>query len=607
VACLSRVGAKWCGLVLAALSVIALAPSTPTATTKSVFTGWSGDCSGISTCALAMTGDHAATATFSAKCIGPKVVGKTLNKAKARIRKAHCRVGKITKKPSTLKKKGLVLKQTPKPGKRLKPNAKVNLVVGKGGLSAQAADGDLLRTISAANPEGCGTNIGVAFNGANLLVSCAGNNVIDVVRPSDGSLVSTITATSESSLGALAFDATRGKVWACSPAFGNGIVLIDPATGASSNAITPTAGGCQDGLAYDGSDDTLFHSADVSCTVGHTKTDGTAIASFNVCSPPLLGGTGNSGIAVGGDKLYMSNDGGQQIYRVEKNFSASSLFATLTQRLEDMECDNITFAPKTAIWVIDAFDRTLNAFEIPAGSCNFGGLPAGLTLTPATAENPVGTSHTVTATLDNPGGSNAGKTILFTVTGANPTTGSGVTDAAGKATFTYTGTNAGDDTITACFDRDDSGACDAGEPTATATKRWIVVNKNPDCSTVTPDVKLLWPPNHKFRLITLGGATDPDGDAVTLTVTGVTQDEALNGLGDGDTSPDAKTGTASNNVFARAERSGTGDGRVYRIAFQGSDGNGGTCTGSVTVGVPHDQGKGKTPVDSGQTVNSFGP
>jgi len=54
-------------------------------------------------------------------------------------------------------------------------------------------------------------------------------------------------------------------------------------------------------------------------------------------------------------------------------------------------------------------------------------------------------------------------------------------------------------------------------------------------------------------------------------------------------------------------RRGPGNGRVYRIAFQGSDGKGGTCTGSVTVGVPHDQGKGKTPVDSGQTVNSFGP
>lgn len=94
---------------------------------------------------------------------------------------------------------------------------------------------------------------------------------------------------------------------------------------------------------------------------------------------------------------------------------------------------------------------------------------------------------------------------------------------------------------------------------------------------------------------------------MTLTITGVTQDEALNGLGDGDTSPDAKAGPASHRVYVRAERSGTGDGRVYRIAFTGDDGNGGTCTGSVTVGVPHDQGKGSTPVDSGLNVDSFGP
>jgi len=100
----------------------------------------------------------------------------------------------------------------------------------------------------------------------------------------------------------------------------------------------------------------------------------------------------------------------------------------------------------------------------------------------------------------------------------------------------------------------------------------------------------LWPPNHKFRLITLTGATDPDGDTVTITITGVTQDEVLDGLGDGDTAPDAKVASASNQVFGRAERSGLGDGRVYRIAFTGSDSNGGTCSGTAFVGVPHDEG-----------------
>ena len=49
----------------------------------------------------------------------------------------------------------------------------------------------------------------------------------------------------------------------------------------------------------------------------------------------------------------------------------------------------------------------------------------------------------------------------------------------------------------------------------------------------------------------------------------------------------------------RVGRSGLGDGRVYRVAFTGSDGTGGTCAGVATVGVPHDQGGQSIPVDSG--------
>jgi hypothetical protein len=120
---------------------------------------------------------------------------------------------------------------------------------------------------------------------------------------------------------------------------------------------------------------------------------------------------------------------------------------------------------------------------------------------------------------------------------------------------------------------------------------------------------LLWPPNHKFRLVTLRGATDPDQDLVTLTIAGVTQDEPLNGLGDGDSSPDAKRGPTSHQVYVRAERSGLLDGRVYRIWFMGSDGKGGSCSGTALVGAtPDDQGQGSTPVDSAPpSYNSFGP
>jgi beta-lactam-binding protein with PASTA domain len=62
----------------------------------------------------------------------PNVVGQKLARAKSRIVRAHCRVGNITRKHSSLKKRGRVLSQAPRPGRTLKQGAKVNLKVGKG-------------------------------------------------------------------------------------------------------------------------------------------------------------------------------------------------------------------------------------------------------------------------------------------------------------------------------------------------------------------------------------------------------------------------------------------------------------------------------------------
>jgi hypothetical protein len=134
----------------------------------------------------------------------------------------------------------------------------------------------------------------------------------------------------------------------------------------------------------------------------------------------------------------------------------------------------------------------------------------------------------------------------------------------------------------------------------------IAANSPPDCSGVTASPDTLWPPNHKLQNITLSGLTDPDGDPTTLAITGVTQDEPINGLGDGDKSPDAVAGATSSQVMLRAERSGLGDGRVYEISFTGTDSFGATCSGTVTVSVPHSQ-NGDPAVDSGQLYDSFGP
>ncbi len=129
----------------------------------------------------------------------------------------------------------------------------------------------------------------------------------------------------------------------------------------------------------------------------------------------------------------------------------------------------------------------------------------------------------------------------------------------------------------------------------------VPLNHPPDCSGAVASVAKLWPPNHKLAGISIQGVTDPDGDAVTLSVTSITQDEPVNGLGDGDTSPDG-FGVGTANPQVRAERSGTGNGRVYRINFKGTDAKGAECTGSVAVGVPHD--KKDTPVDDGQNYDS---
>ncbi|KAA0254725.1 MAG: hypothetical protein EDX89_08500 [Acidobacteria bacterium] len=127
-------------------------------------------------------------------------------------------------------------------------------------------------------------------------------------------------------------------------------------------------------------------------------------------------------------------------------------------------------------------------------------------------------------------------------------------------------------------------------------------NAPPVCSAARAVPESLWPPNHKLREIRVEGLTDPDGDAVSMAATAVMQDEPVNGLGDGDASPDATLAP----LALRAERSGTGNGRVYRVSFVANDAKGGTCAGSFTVCVPHDKAGGPC-VDDGTTVDSTRP
>jgi PKD domain len=136
--------------------------------------------------------------------------------------------------------------------------------------------------------------------------------------------------------------------------------------------------------------------------------------------------------------------------------------------------------------------------------------------------------------------------------------------------------------------------------TATDTVVIHVQNMNdpPLATAAQPTLAILWPPNHQMVSVGITGVSDPDNNA-TITITGVTQDEPTNGLGDGDTAIDAVIGGGT--VLLRSERSGESDGRVYRVYFTASDLEGST-SGVVKVSVP--QSVKRIAIDGGQVFDS---
>lgn len=148
----------------------------------------------------------------------------------------------------------------------------------------------------------------------------------------------------------------------------------------------------------------------------------------------------------------------------------------------------------------------------------------------------------------------------------------------------------------------------------------------PVCIDARPSKRSLWPPNHKMVAVRIKGVRteegprDPEDDddgeddhkrrrcgrgQVSITILGVTQDEPLDGQGDGDTAPDAVI--QGDRVLLRAERAGGGNGRVYTISFLAVDEANNSCIGEVKVCVPHNKRSCGAPcVDDGQIYNSLG-
>jgi hypothetical protein len=266
-------------------------------------------------------------------------------------------------------------------------------------IPAEAVPGSLLRTITVTPtpacpvvfPIGVPVTVGVGFDGTELLVSCTGNEVITRVDPATGANLGSYAITGivpGEGIGAISWDASvpMGQLWVATARISPQKIYRIPGTtlnkglgtGVASFAFAHPAGGgtIVDGLAFDGTDSTIWMSPDVSDTIYHYTELGVLIGSKSGLTAQL-GGFGNSGIAIANaNTIYLANDGGSQIYSADKPaIATTTLFATVKPfRLEDLECDNVDFAPLGSLWSKDAYDWILRAFEVPAGQCAQGGV-----------------------------------------------------------------------------------------------------------------------------------------------------------------------------------------------------------------------------------------
>jgi hypothetical protein len=113
----------------------------------------------------------------------------------------------------------------------------------------------------------------------------------------------------------------------------------------------------------------------------------------------------------------------------------------------------------------------------------------------------------------------------------------------------------------------------------------------PSIAAVTPGPSTLWPPNHQMTPVAVAVEVADVCDAsLDCHLTSVTSNEPLEGTGDGDSAPDWRiTGPLA--LELRAERAGSGRGRVYTLEVTCTDGSGNAAVRTAEVRVPQSRAR----------------
>jgi uncharacterized repeat protein (TIGR01451 family) len=465
------------------------------------------------------------------------------------------------------------------------------------------------------------TQAASAFTNGDVFVSVS-NGLVDEFTPS-GTLVATLDTTKGPGVytTGLAFD-TAGNLYVTDfnandvskfdPAgtlqgsFGSGYnsddesILFD----ATGNAYVGQADGSHQVLKFDSAGNSLgsfspatenrgtdwIDLASDQCTLHYTS-EGHSVKTFNVCT-----NTQGPDFATGlpGSTAYAHRilpDGGELVADTEEIVrldAAGNVIQTYDAAGQDGWFALNLDPDGTSFWSADFNTSMVFHFDIATGivlgSFSTGTAPLTvfglavkgeltaavyhLDLEPKTATNDVGSTHTVTATLTLNGVPQAGKTIDFSVTGANSASGSAVTDVNGQASFSYVGTNAGVDTITATYSQNGNVLA-----TDTAEKTWIV--RNADLSIV----KTGPPFAQSGGSITYQLAV---GNAGPANATGVTVNDPLP-AGETLVSATPSQGTCSDNVTCNLGAIAAGGSATITIVANVTAACGSTLTNTATV------------------------
>jgi hypothetical protein len=133
-----------------------------------------------------------------------------------------------------------------------------------------------------------------------------------------------------------------------------------------------------------------------------------------------------------------------------------------------------------------------------------------------------------------------------------------------------------------------TGTCtDIAGNSASATKQGIKIDKTPPNITCHANPNILWPPNHKLVPVKVSvNLSDSLSGPAAFVLNSIGSNEFADPHSD---IQGFVIGTASTTGQLRAERLGSGNGRVYTFTYSGMDRAGNSASCNTSVSVPHDQ------------------